>query len=99
MSFWSWLCGAICGLFTATTLYAGAITLLDVGSKPRSALIPVIAPAPEVRTTPLAPSSLFIGRTGSSLFPEIEKVEPVKATAGVSGMSSRAVLVIRDIIQ
>jgi len=99
MSFWSWLCGAICGLFTATTLYAGAITLLDVGSKPRSALIPVIAPAPEVRTTPLAPSSLFIGRTGSSLFSEIEKVEPVKATAGVSGMSSRAVLVIRDIIQ
>lgn len=99
MSFWSWGCGAICGLFTATTLYAGAITLLETGSKPRSVLIPVLAPAPAVRATPLAPSSLFIGREGSSLFAEIEKIEPVKADAAVSGMSGTAVTVIRDIIQ
>lgn len=99
MSFWSWLSGAICGMFTATTLCAGVISLLETGSKPRSALIPALSAAPAVQTRPLAPSSLFIGRQGSSLFSEIEKVEPVMAQTGSSGMSGPAVTVIRDIIQ
>lgn len=99
MHIWSWLCGAVCGLFTATTLYAGAITLLETGSRPRGALIDRAAPAPMVQTSPLAPSSLFIGRQGSSLFSQIERVEPVMASTGPSGLSGRAVTVIRDIIQ
>jgi muramidase (phage lysozyme) len=99
MSLWSWLSGAICGLFTATTLYAGAITLLETGSKPRGALIPAVVPASVGRSGAIAPSSLFIGREGSSLFSKIEKVEPVMVGVHSSGMSGRAVTVIRDIIQ
>lgn len=99
MNFWSWLSGAICGLFAATTLYAGAVTLLETGTKTRSPLIVVAAPA--VRSASAAPSSLFIGRQGASLFSEIERVEPVMASvrSGTRGMSGPAVNVIRDIIQ
>jgi len=92
--------GAVCGLFTATTLCAGAITLLETGSKPRTALI--AAPSPIVaRSAPTAPSSLFIGRQGSSLFAEVERVEPVMAFTGAraAGMSGTAVTVIRQIIE
>lgn len=99
MHIWSWVSGAVCGLFMTTTLYAGAITLLETGSRPRAALINPVAPAPAVQTTPLAPASLFIGRQGSSLFSRIERVEPVMASTGAGGLSGRAVTVIRDIIQ
>jgi len=105
MSIWSWMGGAVFGLFTATTLYAGAITLLETGSKPRTALISVPA-AGAVRSSPQAPASLFIGRHGTSLFAEIERVEPVMAATGVlmngarsGGMSGPAVTVIRQIIE
>ena len=105
MNIWSWLSGAICGLFAATTLYAGAITLLETGSKSAEPLISASNPVGE--STYTAPSSLFIGRQGSSLFAEIEHVEPVMAkqrnrslaTQEASGMSSRAAQVIRDIIE
>jgi hypothetical protein len=33
MNIWSWLSDALCGVFAATTLYAGAITLLETGTK------------------------------------------------------------------
>jgi muramidase (phage lysozyme) len=91
--------GAVCGMFTASTLCAGAITLLETGSRPRTALIS--APAVKLeRPDPTAPSSLFIGRQGSSLFADVERVEPVMAMSGAraAGMSGTAVSVIRQII-
>ena len=99
MYIWSWVGGALCGLFTATTLFAGVVSLLETGSRPRAALITPLVPTPAMQATPLAPSSLFIGRQGSSLFARIERAEPVMARTGSGGLSGRAVTVIRDIIQ
>ena len=105
MNILSWLSGALCGLFAATTLYAGAITLLETGTKARTPLIESAAGEKTAKTVAL--SSLFVGREGSSLFSEVERIERVLAPrrtrpiAGpeVSGMSGRSVTVIRDIIQ
>jgi muramidase (phage lysozyme) len=99
MGYWSWLSGAICGLFTATTLYAGAVSLLETGSKPRTALITVSASVGHSASA--APSSLFIGREGSSLFAEVERAESVMALVSprTGGMSGPAVTVIREIIE
>ncbi len=105
MNIWSWLSGALCGLFAATTLYAGAVTLLETGTKARKPLIE--GAAGDENTEYIGTSSLFIGREGSSLFAEVERIERVMAPrriqpiAGseVAGMSGRPVMVIRDIIQ
>jgi muramidase (phage lysozyme) len=81
----------------ATTLYAGAITLLETGNKPRTALI--VPTVPNGGSASLAPASLFIGRQGSSLFAEFDRANPVIAGLRKNGMSGRAVTVIREIIE
>ena len=94
-----------CAVFAATRLYGGAITLLETGTKAGKPLI--MATAPEKKTEYTGTPSLFVGREGSSLFAEVERIERVMAPrqngpivgSGVSGMSGRSVTVIRDIIQ
>lgn len=106
---WSWCGGAICGIFTATSLCAGAVSLFETGTTTRGALIEPRAPAamdrsivPIGRSTAPEPASLFIGRSGSSLFAPVPKAEPaVLKTPDIrgAGMREPAVQVIRQIIQ
>jgi len=91
----SWLGGVFCGFVAATVLSLGSVMLL-YSIPARDA---VIAKAPEVgRSAALAPTSLFVGRQDSSLFAEIENIEPVMAAQVPTGMQSEAVTVIRRII-
>lgn len=93
---WSWCAGAFCGLFTATSLYAGAISLFETG-RARGALI---VPKEAVGRSEVAePSSLFIGREGSSLFALPPKVERAIVDTGTAAMSGDPVTVIRQIIE
>ncbi len=112
MSIWSWAGGAVCGLFAATGLYAGAISLLETGTRPeRAALIAPSQSAPAALLPPptaavqlasYEPSSLFIGREGRSLFaaPAPRSAAPGRHTGNGQGpIAGRAVTVIRDIIE
>ncbi|MBB3992402.1 hypothetical protein GGR95_000021 [Sulfitobacter undariae] len=101
MQIGSWLGGALCGIFTATTLYAGAVSLLEIGSKSRGglsdmqrgALYSTVPNAPMVMTATLAPASLFAGREKGSLFAMVER------EGRSTPLSGRAVTLVRDIIQ
>lgn len=93
MSNWSWCAGAIAGVFTATSLCAGAVSLFEPA--PRAALIQPTA-ASLGRTQASAPASLFVGRAGASLF---APAKPREVIGKHRGMTSNAAQVIRQIIQ
>ncbi|MEP2921740.1 MAG: hypothetical protein ABJP06_13535 [Sulfitobacter sp.] len=96
MKSWSWVIGALCGGLTATSLCAGAVTLLDGQNAPRGALITKAAAAPRAESMPAA--SLFVGRQGGSLFEAYApRTAPIRGTA--RGLQSNAVHVIRQIIE
>ncbi|MEP3442373.1 MAG: hypothetical protein ABJN72_12930 [Sulfitobacter sp.] len=100
MRSWSWVVGVLCGGLTATSLCAGAVTLLDGRHAPRAALITdkaaVAKSAPRPDVAPQA--SLFVGRQGGSLFePYARKSTLLQGTA--RGLQNNAVHVIRQIIE
>jgi muramidase (phage lysozyme) len=93
---WPWCAGAVCGLFTATNLYAGALSLFETG-RARGALI---APSEAIgRGQATEPSSLFIGREGASLFAVPPKVERVSLEPRSREVREDAVTIIRQIIE
>lgn len=93
---WSWCAGATFGVFAATSLYAGAVSLFEVEGA-RSPLITPVSTA--ARGGAVDPSSLFIGRAGGSLFAHPPKVEQaVLATRG-KAIRDATVTVIREIIE
>jgi len=92
---WSWVAGVVLGLFSASSLYAGAISLFETG-RPRGALI---TPTDRSSSTPRAvPASLFIGREGGSLFAQPPKVEHAVLRSGGSARGD-AVTIVRQIIE
>ncbi|WP_299413435.1 hypothetical protein [uncultured Sulfitobacter sp.] len=93
---WSWCAGAICGLFAATSLYAGAISLFETGSTRGAVFIPA---TPLGRSEAAEPSSLFIGREGASLFASRPKAEPAMAVATGRTLGGTPVEVVRQIIE
>lgn len=96
MSNWSWFGGALCGGLTATSLCAGAVSLFDARSTPRAALI--AAPSGVGRADAMAPSSLFVGREGASLF-AAPAPRPLLETRATRAFNSNAAHVIRQIIE
>lgn len=96
MGSWSWFGGVLCGGLTATSLCAGAVTLMDGHGAPRGALITNASVVVPSDITP--PASLFMGREGGSLFrAAVPKHAVLRGTAG--GLKSNAVHVIRQIIE
>ncbi|KEJ90811.1 hypothetical protein [Sulfitobacter donghicola] len=91
----SWCAGAVVGLFTATSLYAGAVSLFEAGSSRGALITPKSAPASEKAAVP---ASLFIGREGASLFAHPPRVEKALLHSG-SGLKGDAVTIVRQIIE
>ncbi|MEP1768103.1 MAG: hypothetical protein ABJJ53_15870 [Sulfitobacter sp.] len=91
----SWCAGVVLGVFTATSLYAGALSLFETGSTRGALITPAAAPALKKTTVP---ASLFIGREGASLFAQPPKVE--KAVLRLdTGLKGDAVTIVRQIIE
>ena len=94
----NWL-GLVCLAFAMSLggiVRAEAVSIFDTGGTSRAALIG--APKNAIREASFGASSLFIGRGEGGLFVDREEAAPAFAEAATTGMSGRAVQMIRHII-